>query len=614
MNKTEELTQTFSSLGLISNFIARKQQESLDIQEKTFILFSQISDNIYNIAGKLGASVTSLSEIKDNIVFDTTDAVSEPIKPEVQAVPVTKDNKDVESKKSKNNLLLMTSLYGALLYGMTIVDKVIEFFKDPVGILSSLLGSIGEEIVNFFQEGSAFKDFITEAFESAKNELLQTFDDLKDIFKIIIADPLVNLFDNIKLYFIDFALKGIKSLPDWLKGDSVKQLEKSLENTKQSLKEQKEVIIAEQQQKTEDFEKKIDYREAVKQAKEEGKEPTIEDLKKEQPKPQSQPQTVTSAPVSAPAAPPVTTPSASKTEEPKKTEVPKAQDVSTPAESVSKPSASGTDLVGKQGMLGTVLKAFEEVGISNPFLRTALLANIEKESGFKPRDENLNYSSVERIKKVFPTAVRVARLNDEDLKQYTNNPQLLAELVYGSKSPVGKLMGNDEPGDGYKYRGRGFIQITGKKNYAFYGKQIGVDLVKSPEMANDPIIAAKIAALFVKQGLKGRMDFKSQPEANRAVTQVIGGAGLDLSKGIGAEILAKVDKYSTQYADTGSSGTQIASAPTVGATTSNVSAEVNLAKKQQNTQVVVNVDNTKTTAVNIGAPQGSSTTIARPVT
>jgi len=614
MNKTEELTQTFSSLGLISNFIVRKQQESLDIQEKTFILFSQISDNIYNIAGKLGASVTSLSEIKDNLVFDTTDAVSEPIKPEVQAVPVTKDNKDVESKKSKNNLLLMTSLYGALLYGMTIVDKVIEFFKDPVGILSSLLGSIGEEIVNFFQEGSAFKNFITEAFESAKNELLQTFDDLKDIFKIIIADPLVNLFDNIKSYFIDFALKGIKSLPDWLKGDSVKQLEKSLENTKQSLKEQKEERIAEQQQKREDLEKKIEYREAVKQAKEEGKEPTIEDLKKEQPKPQSQPQTVTSAPVSAPAAPPVSTPSVSKTEEPKKTEVPKAQDVSTPAESVSKPSASGTDLVGKQGMLGTVLKAFEEVGISNPFLRTALLANIEKESGFKPRDENLNYSSVERIKKVFPTAVRVARLNDEDLKQYTNNPQLLAELVYGSKSPVGKLMGNDEPGDGYKYRGRGFIQITGKKNYAFYGKQIGVDLVKSPEMANDPIIAAKIAALFVKQGLKGRMDFKSQPEANRAVTQVIGGAGLDLSKGIGAEILAKVDKYSTQYADTGSSGTQIASAPTIGATTSNVSAEVNSAKKQQNTQVVVNVDNTKTTAVNIGAPQGSSTTIARPVT
>ena len=614
MNKTEELTKVFSNLGIISNFVVKKQQESIDIQNKNFVLFSQISDNIYNIAGKLGASLTSLDEVKQYIVYETKDAVAEPIVQEQQAVAVDTQGKERPTKKS-NNLLLMTSLYGALLYGVSIIDKVIDFFKDPIGILSSMLGSIGEEIVNFFQEGSAFRDFITEAFESAKNELMQTFDDLKDIFKFIIADPLVNLFDDIKIFFVDLAIKGVKNLPDWLKGDTIKNFEKSLENTKQSLKEQKETKIAEQQQRREDFEKKIEYREAAKQAKEEGKEPTVEDLKKEQPKPQ--------AVGPAPTAPAQATPTQTKPQtqqaqaEPSKEEakpIPKAQDISPPAESVSKPPPTATEPTGKQGMLGIVQKAFEDVGITNPFVKTALLANIEKESGFKPKDENLNYSSAERIKKVFPTAVRVARLSDEDLKQYTNNPQGLAELVYGSKSPVGKLMGNDEPGDGYKYRGRGFIQITGKKNYAFYGKQIGVDLVKNPEMANDPIIAAKIAALFVKQGLKGRMDFKSQAEANRAVTQVIGGAGLDLSKGIGAEILAKVDKYSTMYTDTGSSGTMVASAPTTGESTSSSSAEVNSAKKQQNTQVVMNINNSSSTAVKVGAPQGSSTTIARPIT
>lgn len=611
MNKSEELLKVFSNIGIISNFVVKKQQESIDLQNKNFVLFSQISDNIYNIAGKLGASLTSLEEVKQYIVYDTNDAVPEPVKQEQPAVAVDKEGKEKPAKKS-NNLLLMTTLYGALLYGVSIIDKVIDFFKDPIGILSSMLGSIGEEIVNFFQEGSAFRDFISEAFDSAKNELTQTFDDLKDIFKFIIADPLVNLFDDVKMFFVDMAIRGVKNLPDWLKGDTIKNFEKSLENTKQSLKEQKETKIAEQQQRREDFEKKIEYREAAKQAKEEGKQPTIEDLKKDQPKPQ-----VTS-PSPPPTAPIQATPTQPQTQvEPPKEEtksIPKVQDITPPAESVSKPPPTATEPVGKQGMLGVVQKAFEEVGITNPFVKTALFANIEKESGFKPKDENLNYSSVERIKKVFPTAVRVARLTDDDLKQYTNNPQGLAELVYGSKSPVGKLMGNDEPGDGYKYRGRGFIQITGKKNYAFYGKQIGIDLVKNPELANNPIIAAKIAALFVKQGLKGRMDFKSQSEANRAVTQVIGGAGLDLSKGIGAEILAKVDKYSTMYTDVGSSGTIVASTPSTGQSTTSSSAEVNAAKRQQNTQVVMNVNNSSTTAIKMGAPQGSSTTIARPIT
>ena len=87
-----------------------------------------------------------------------------------------------------------------------------------------------------------------------------------------------------------------------------------------------------------------------------------------------------------------------------------------------------------------------------------------------------------------------------------------------------------------------------------------------------------------------------------------------MSKGIGAEILAKVDKYSTQYTDTGSAGTMVASSPTSGQSTSSTSAEINAAKRQQNTQIVMNVDNSSSTAVKVGAPQGSSTTIARPVT
>jgi predicted chitinase len=63
-------------------------------------------------------------------------------------------------------------------------------------------------------------------------------------------------------------------------------------------------------------------------------------------------------------------------------------------------------------------------------------------------------------------------------------------------------LGNTKPGDGYKYRGRGFIQITGRYNYTKYGERFGVDLINNPDLALDPTISAKIlAAYFVDRGV-----------------------------------------------------------------------------------------------------------------
>ena len=59
-------------------------------------------------------------------------------------------------------------------------------------------------------------------------------------------------------------------------------------------------------------------------------------------------------------------------------------------------------------------------------------------------------------------------------------------------------IGNGAPGDGARYKGRGFIQLTGKFNYERFGRQLGVDLVEKPELANDPAIAARILAAFLK--------------------------------------------------------------------------------------------------------------------
>lgn len=60
-------------------------------------------------------------------------------------------------------------------------------------------------------------------------------------------------------------------------------------------------------------------------------------------------------------------------------------------------------------------------------------------------------------------------------------------------------LGNTEPGDGYRYRGRGYVQITGRANYKLYGGLIGKDLLANPDLALDPETAAEILCLFFQR-------------------------------------------------------------------------------------------------------------------
>jgi len=198
-------------------------------------------------------------------------------------------------------------------------------------------------------------------------------------------------------------------------------------------------------------------------------------------------------------------------------------------------------------LMQPILDAFIACGIEDTFLKKAILANIQKECGGIPSSENLNYSKTSnaRIRSIFGS--RVANFSEDQLNAVKKTPESFAEVVYGSNTTLGRSMGNIQPGDGWKFRGRGYIQLTGKNNYIVYGDITGFDLVNNPDLLiNDKTISAIVSIEFIKRGLNNKLSFSTQEDANRAVTQVIGGRGLNLNVGYGAELLAKVNKFASK--------------------------------------------------------------------
>ena len=124
-------------------------------------------------------------------------------------------------------------------------------------------------------------------------------------------------------------------------------------------------------------------------------------------------------------------------------------------------------------------------------------------AGFTVFSENLNYSA-SALTRVFPKYFK-----ENDVDEYARKPEKIANLVYANR--MGN--GDESSGDGYKYRGRGLIQLTGKQNYTLCSKFCDVDLVGNPDLvALDLRIAVKSALWFwTKNNLNkicDRLDFK----------------------------------------------------------------------------------------------------------
>ena len=132
-------------------------------------------------------------------------------------------------------------------------------------------------------------------------------------------------------------------------------------------------------------------------------------------------------------------------------------------------------------------KAMEHFEINNSKRVAMFIAQVGHESGgLNHTAENLNYKAA-TLSKVFPKYFR-----DNDPEEYAHNPEKIANLVYSNR--MGN--GDEESGDGYKYRGRGLIQLTGHDNYKHFADSLEMNIDEAVTYLETPEGAAMSAAWF----------------------------------------------------------------------------------------------------------------------
>lgn len=160
----------------------------------------------------------------------------------------------------------------------------------------------------------------------------------------------------------------------------------------------------------------------------------------------------------------------------------------------------------KQYLDSDIMEAGEGLPLSH---LAYVLATAYGETGgrMKPVEENLRYTSPNRVEDVFSHRRRKGIPGHKLVR----DPVKLANTVYDG------VLGNDSPGDGWTYRGRGYVQITGKDNYRRMSQLVGIDLVKEPDRALSPKVSAKILVEGMRRGMfTGESLFDHLPTDGRA--------------------------------------------------------------------------------------------------
>lgn len=193
---------------------------------------------------------------------------------------------------------------------------------------------------------------------------------------------------------------------------------------------------------------------------------------------------------------------------------------------------------GEQGKnVDIIIDEMEKQGITNPYTQIGILSVIAKESGFKTfKETGYGSTSNSRIRNIFGR--RASKYTDEQLNQLKKNNPKFFDVMYGKDS--GMKLGNTEPGDGWKYVGRGFNGITGRANYRKYGSMVGQNLESNPELLEDPKVAAKVAVAFLTKG-KNIPDFKDKNSAVKYFADINAGGQSNSARNIAMNASSNFD-------------------------------------------------------------------------
>lgn len=174
---------------------------------------------------------------------------------------------------------------------------------------------------------------------------------------------------------------------------------------------------------------------------------------------------------------------------------------------------------------GALDKAMRECGIDTAARARAFLAQVGHESAQLNRvEENLNYSA-QALRKVFPKYFSTP----QEASSYAHHPEKIANRVYSGR--MGN--GSENSGDGWKFRGRGLIQITGRDNYVAMSALMGKNLTVWPDALLMPLDACRSAALWWKakglNALADRLSGAGERKIFGAITKCVNGGlnGID---------------------------------------------------------------------------------------
>jgi putative chitinase len=204
-----------------------------------------------------------------------------------------------------------------------------------------------------------------------------------------------------------------------------------------------------------------------------------------------------------------------------------ATPIATPTPVTSAPASVGGLKLDKlkghvpQVVIDSIPEVASKFGINTPLRVAHFLAQCGHESGgFRVTSENLNYSAkglAGIFKKYFPTEAAAT--------PYARQPQKIANKVYANRM----ANGSEASGDGYKFRGRGYIQLTGRDNYTQFGKAIGEDIASNPDKVSSQYALLSAAWFWSKNGLNKLADGGATDTTVTSITKRVNGGTIGLA-------------------------------------------------------------------------------------